>query len=66
MISIELYNVAKKNKIGLLFLESIGTKLLNDKLQRELERQREKYNSLRVTSKKGLPVFLIIVDANTQ
>lgn len=53
----ELYGIAKKNKIGLLYLESLGTKHINDKLCTELNRQREKYNSLRVTNKRAADVL---------
>lgn len=53
----ELYDVAKKNKIGLLFLESIETKLIDNELRLELDKQREKYNTQRITTKRAADVL---------
>ena len=48
----DLYHLAKKNKIGLFFLESLPDKLVVDKTQNELEAQRLYQNNLKQTAVK--------------
>jgi hypothetical protein len=54
----ELYNIAKKNKIGLLFLESLAKRhIINELLQIELDKQREIYKTLRITAERAAAIL---------
>ena len=48
-----LYNIAKKNKIGLLFLETLIKIQKIGELSTELEKQREKFLRQRITAKRA-------------
>ena len=48
----ELYGIAQKNKIGLLFLESLFTGQIINGLQSELDKQRLSHNHLRTTAER--------------
>ena len=51
--SVELYDIARKNKIGLLFLETLAEKKkINNELQRELDKQREVQKTLLTTAER--------------
>jgi hypothetical protein len=47
---IDLYNFAKNNKIGLLFLESLPENILVGEIREELEKQREYHRNLKQTA----------------
>lgn len=50
----ELYDIAKKNKIGFLFLESLAKKkIITERLQYELEKNREIYLTQRLTAERS-------------
>jgi hypothetical protein len=55
--TMELYNIAKKNKIGLFFLESLAKIQMIGGLSTELEKQREKYIRQRITTKRAAYVL---------
>ena len=53
-----LYKIAQKNKIGLLFLESLSEKeALNDQLQNELNKQREIHSIHKVTVERAANIM---------
>lgn len=54
----ELYEIAQKNKIGFLFLESLTkAKIINDTLQTELHNLRETYFTQRLTSERAAAIL---------
>ena len=56
--SIELYEIARKNKIGLLFLEKLEEKgKLNNELQLEINKQREAHETLRTTAERAASIL---------
>ena len=56
--SVELYDIARKNKIGLLFLETLAEKKkINNELQRELDKQREVQKTLLTTAERAASIL---------
>jgi hypothetical protein len=54
---IELYDIAKRNKIGLLLLESLTRKKNTNELDTELDKQREISKTLRITAERAASIL---------
>ncbi|OLB91158.1 MAG: hypothetical protein AUH25_03275 [Thaumarchaeota archaeon 13_1_40CM_38_12] len=53
----ELFDLATKNRIGFLFLQTIVTAHMNDDLKSELDKQRIAYNNLRLTAQRAATIL---------
>jgi len=53
----QLYQIAQKNKIGLLFLESLSKIQDLDGLEPEMKKQKEAFNNIRMTAKRVASVL---------
>ena len=53
----EIFNFATKNRIGLLFLQTMVKNHMQDNLKSELDKQRAAYNNLRLTAERAAGIL---------